>query len=330
MGNSNVKAKDRKKVTTATFQHRHYGGRLDQSDLICIQEMTCNPSKRTAKQYLPLAENYGVAKSKEPSGYYNAVYFNNEMFDEIAAECLDPAYEQMELKRQCYEYIERGGDDRITEAESGNLAIPKRSNLDSDAFKEVLRECKKVGFYESIAKYYAPKEMETKPPRGLLKRRMAICVLKIKSRALPRHYLVVISLHNYSKASGRKAPVNYACLLFDFLHQLHHTDLKNYIVIIAGDFNFDISDCEDLTQYLSSYYIPDYDLRPLRKTMIDFIVVTKCVMNPSKLDTLSLIDVENVKAHDLKVPEEVKERHVRPKDITNHSPVSAEIVIPEQ
>jgi endonuclease/exonuclease/phosphatase family metal-dependent hydrolase len=159
-----------------------------------------------------------------------------------------------------------------------------------------------------------PGERKTIDPSILLKRRMAICVLKIKS--LPEKYniIVVVSVHNYRVRSGRE---NYAALLFDFLSKLPH----NFIVIIAGDFNFDITDrCPALTQW---YHIPWYDLRPLRSglTTIDFIVVTK-----SETYAKLQVSVSEVQAHDLLVDDEIdNEIKKDPRKITNHSPVSAVI-----
>ena len=144
-------------------------------------------------------------------------------------------------------------------------------------------------------------------------------------KPLPGQHIVTVSVHNYSKASVRE---KYALLLFDFLSKLQYTDL-NHIVVIAGDFNFDISVYEDqypfLQPYLDSYQISKYKLTDLRRGLrrtsqrIDFVMVTK---NHIKFD----ITLKNEKAHDLQVPEEVEDQLGGPEGhsrITNHNPVSA-------
>ena len=171
--------------------------------------------------------------------------------------------------------------------------------------------------------------METRDTFDLLNRRMAICVLQINS--LPgQQYIVAVSVHNYSFCSGNcgtvSAPISFASLLFDFLSKLHQTGF-NYI-IVAGDFNFNISTYQDpyLTQYLNSFHIPDYSLNPLRDGLkkIDTIVVTIPGSDDAKFD----INVKEMQAHDLQVSEQamyklrIGESH---KSITNHNPVSAVI-----
>ena len=330
--NGSANARLRKKVTTATFNHQYEDGtRLGQSDIICVQEMTTKPERSTThperfttQEYLPFARDgkYCVVQSKEPDGnIYNAVYFNKEKFSRVNDDYLTPAYDLMNIKKRCYDYIERGGDEAKKKATKGELDYPQ--NADEWAiFEEVLRECRKApgGFDEMILKFRAPRETETKHPFDLLKRRMAICVLKLKS--LPEHNIIVAaSVHNYnSRSSGEGSPENYASLLFDFLSKLP----RNVIVIIAGDFNFNIHACEDqsLTQYFPSYHIPRYKLRPLRQGLptIDFIMVTE-----SEADAEIQVSVIEVQAHDLQVTREVDKEIKKNCEITNHSPVSAVI-----
>ena len=111
-------------------------------------------------------------------------------------------------------------------------------------------------------------------------------------------YLIVISIHNFSKKKGAQQVL--AFTLFTFLEMLKVTG-TDYPVIIAGDFNCDIKKVKLLDEYLIDYYVDEYALRPLRTTVqkkhkrIDFIVVS---------DESSDWDIEEPKvtAHDLKVP----------------------------
>jgi hypothetical protein len=334
--NGSARAGLRKRVTIDTFNLQQYqdGTRLGQSDLICIQEMTTMPGTPTTLEYFPFARDYGVVGSKELTGnIYNAVYFNQEKFSQVADWCLTRAYTLMAIKKRCYDYIQQGGNDRKMAAIKGQLNYPWVQNPSADErlifdddkkriFQEVLSECKEAGtlqgFDTKMSKFRAPGELETKDPSFLLNRRMTMCVLKIKSiREMHNNNIIVAaSVHNYSRRSGRGAPENYASLLFDFLSKLP----RDFTVIIAGDFNFDIR-CLALPQ--SYYHNPSYDLRPLRwrKGTIDFIVVSK-----TKPDAELQVSVTEVQAHDLQVAWEVdyetKGDHSK---ITNHSPVSAVI-----
>ena len=326
-------------MTISTFKEQFYQDRrtsLAQSDIICVQEMTVNPSKLKSAEYLPFATEYGVVPNEEPStGKFNAVYYNKGKFSEVANNCLDQAYKLMACKRECCDYIQQGRDTRIEKAIKGEL---KWGDSDADKKRmcqEVLQECREARTIKEfktriLPKYRAPGEDETKDPSDLLNRRMAICVLKIKS--LPEQHVVAISVHNYSGRSGGEAPENYASLLFDFLSKLHFTGLT-FIVIVTGDFNLDINTKHSLTRYLHSYHIGcNYTLRPLRRGLnkIDFILATKPIMG-ARLE----ITVKEVQAHDLQVSDEVDDELKRStnlkgqplshSDITNHNPVSAVI-----
>jgi hypothetical protein len=335
--NGSARAWMRKRVTTDTFNLQQYqdGTTLGQSDIICVQEMTTKPGglRGTDQQYLPFASDYGVVSRKEPTGnVYNAVYFNQEKFSQVDDECLTQAYNLMDIKKRCYDYIQQGGDERKVKAIDGQLSVPARfDKVKRKIFEEVLNECEEAecedteddkvqAFNRKISKFRAPGETETKYPSDLIKRRAAICVLE--SESLPEDNIIVVaSVHNYSRRSGVGAPENYASLLFDFLSKLP----SNITIIIAGDFNFDILACRDpsLTQYLPSYHIPRYELRPLRSRSrtIDFIVVSK-----TKPKAELQVSVPEVQAHDLQVNGEVDDEiegdHSK---ITNHSPVSAVI-----
>ena len=166
----------------------------------------------------------------------------------------------------------------------------------------------------AIKRYTALGEMETKSPYMLLKRRMAICCLKHKQ--IPHYKLVVVSLHNYSKKGKEK----FARLLFHFLDKIEVP------VLIAGDFNFDITKVPSLKdKFLHNYLIKDYIIRPLRQHLpkntqprIDFI----CLKDDDTLGyTTELLDTV---AHDLKVPRKI---NIEEKKITNHSPLSATLSV---
>lgn len=236
--NGEAEAALRKEVTTATFKHQNTDGmrQLRKSDIICVQEMTVKPAGHAAHKYLPLDKRYNVVNSTQPDGnIYNAVYYNKKKFNKIPVKCLDQAYNLMEHKRACYDRIQQQGDRE--NAISGTLRAWGESKDERKMCKEVLRECHQLREF-NISKYMYQRPRRdthtTENPRDLLNYRMAICVLEIKS--LPGQHIVAVSVHNYSKRSGRNAPGNYACLLFDFLSKLRYTGL-NHIVVIAGDFN---------------------------------------------------------------------------------------------
>ena len=140
--------------------------------------------------------------------------------------------------------------------------------------REVLEECKTKGFITGRNRYLEIKTKKTKPsetrsPETLLMPRMAICCLEHKD--IHKYRLVVISLHNYSKRTGKGVPENFAYLLFDFLSKIEAP------VLIAGDFNFDIKKVSSLKKFVSEYSIEEYEINPLRKHLpkntqrIDFI-----------------------------------------------------------
>ena len=191
--------------------------------------------------------------SKVPTGKYNAVYYNKEKFNQVNIWCLEPAYVLMTFKRQCCDYIEQGKDARIAKAIREELEEWGDSDNEKKMCREVLRECQEIHSIQKFKTKYCPVSSpyrsgnQSHDPFDLLNRRMAICVLKIKS--LPEQYIIAISVHNYSARSGKPAPENYASLLFDFISKLQYTCFK-FIVIIAGDFNLDIRRNQSLVRYL--------------------------------------------------------------------------------
>ena len=335
-------AANRKKVTTATFLNQYCnpfranGTSLGQSDIICIQEMKFNPQnvqRVTATEYLPFMKGpflYGVVQSQEPgSNTHNGVFYNKDKFSEANVECLQKAYTLMEYKRECYDSIKRRGDVEIDKAVKGisKLTDPEwGDSVNKRAMcQEVFQECKAAGspqgFYEIFDRYCAPRERETRSPKELLERRMAVCVLKAKF--MRDYYIVVLSVHNYNTNTAKSAPINFAMLLFDFLSKLPRL---SYTVILAGDFNFDITDkCQasSLEWHLGGYIIPDYAMKPLRNRLnkIDFIVVRKTCDDK--------VDVQvDVQAHDLQIPVDVWQNvGGEIKKITNHNPLSATIKV---
>ena len=190
---------------------------------------------------------------------------------------------------------------------------------------------------QGMQRYMAPNESITKDPKDLLNRRIAVGVLKVTS--MHDFYVIVVSVHNYSgHRSGRDAPVNYACLLFEFLSKLSHILLErglHFTVVIAGDFNLDITKDQSLSKYLAqgSYDVPEYCLRPLRQDLkcIDFIVVSKQPLFPKYYT-----QVKDVQAHDLQnrigpgleiTPLAMSATIEEQRKITNHSPLSATIEV---
>ena len=146
---------------------------------------------------------------------------------------------------------------------------------------------------------------------------------------MPNYYIVPVSICNYCDGEI-EAPINFAGLLFDFISKLQYVDLlqeNHHTVIIAGDFNFDITTHPDpfLWQHTRSFVIPHYDVKPLRegKNKIDFFVISKQLESK----------VKEVQAHDLQIPmvvkqsigEEIKDQRT----ITNHNPLSATIEVKE-
>ena len=76
--------------------------------------------------------------------------------------------------------------------------------------------------------------------------------------------------------------------------------IPSHIVIIAGDFNFDITTHPDpfLWQHTCSFVIPHYDVRDSEgKRTIDFFVISKQLESK----------VKEVQAHDLQIPTVVKQ-----------------------
>ena len=329
MGKGN--AEDRKKVTTTTFKHpfRADGTCLGQSDIICIQEMKFNPQNVIAKKYLPFVE-YGAVQSQEPgSNTYNGVFYNKDKFNQASIECLHKAYTLMEYKRECYDTIKQRGYVEIDKAVKGRLTEWGESDEKRAMCKEVLEECKAArslqGFYHNIARYCVPNEVVTRHPGNLLNRRMAVCFLRMQN-----YYVVAVSIHNYSK---KEASINFAGLFFDFVSKLQYIKLfqeNHHMIVIAGDFNFDISTHQDpfLLQHTRNFVIPHYDVKPLRLhvcrngiSKIDFFVVSKQLESK----------VKEVQAHNLQIPMDVRQRIGEKiedqKKITNHNPLSTTIKV---
>ena len=333
-------AKDRKKVTTETFNHRFTNKRgtktsLGQADIICIQEMPVKPDGNTAKEYLPFidshtavytresgrkrAKNEWVKKSTKRQGKYNAVYFKKEKFKQIKKfKQIEHAFRLMKIKRNIYDEIKRKGIKK--QAEQGKLQPWGENDDEIEMCEEVLAECNELGFKKAISRFMEEspetKSLKTKSPKRLLNKRMAIQCLKLRSN--PNYRIVVISVHNYSTGSGKEAPANFAYLFFDFLAKL------KVPVLIAGDFNLDITKEPSLTKYIRKYSIEEYEMRPLRKKIkrknqrIDFILLGNG--NGDSFKT-SLHETE---AHDLQVPSKVRKK---PEEITNHNPLSATLTV---
>ena len=124
---------------------------------------------------------------------------------------------------------------------------------------EVLKECAHCScvakFNELLSRYKAPTEAETKSPKTLLERRVAMTLLRKKpispaSTSSNNVLILVISIHSYGGTkSGKKSQEQFNCLFFDFLEKLSVLSI-NIPVLIAGDFNQDIRRTPSLAQFL--------------------------------------------------------------------------------
>lgn len=323
MGDSN-RSQERMGTTYEAFQSNNS---LGQADIICIQEMSFHPEswdrKRKdlyAKNYLPFVDNYGVEPSSERGGGapYNAVFYKKEKFKLVSDVKIQATCRLMDIKRKVYIELSKLGAEMKRKARSGTLEPERllKSWGEIEVCEEVLDEVKGKDVNRAIAsakeKYIAPKEGKSKPPEELLRRRMAICCLEVRS--LPGYTITAISLHNYSKSSGRDAPELHAELLFEFLDKIEGP------VVIAGDFNLDISG----RRLSSSTYCIEgkYTLQPLREDLrrdnrIDFILIKKGVSQSFETSLCK------TKAHDFTtIPPGVKKAK-----IANHNPLSAEVSV---
>ena len=192
-------------------------------------------------------------------------------------------------------------------------------------------QCSRVAeFDELLSRYKAPKEAETKSPKTLLERRVAMTLLRKKpispaSTTSHNVLILVISIHSYGGTkSGKKSQERFNCLFFDFLEKLSVLNI-NIPVLIAGDFNQDICRTTSLTQFLSPsrYVIHQYSLAALRCSLprIDFILLRHA--EPPQFN------LSEVKAIDFTVPSEVEEdlkgheKMDKYRSITNHSPLTS-------
>ena len=318
-------ASNRKAVITETFSSVPI---LGQADIICLQELVFHPTGRVANQYLPFLDDYECCLSRETEGRnkYNAIFYKTKKFVELppTGSTIDRAFSLMDMKWKVYEKIKRGGDERKKRVEEG-LATPwGRDDTEIRMCTEVFQECQEPeqDCNAAIKRYTVPGEMETKSPKTLLMRRMAICCLQHEQ--IPHYKLVVISLH-----CKRKGPENFAYLLFDFLSKIEAP------VLIAGDFNCDITKVPSLDKFLSEYSIEKYEIRHLRHRLprIDFIclknyVYTKCLPGTDFQDydtleyTTQLLDTV---AHDFE--KNIEDKKIKEKEITNHSPLSATLTV---
>ena len=264
----------RKKVVSATLGTQKVSGSkttsLAQCDLICLQEFPSDLIKDHVPTYHE--NHYGLIQSNEPKPW-NMILYSREKFTLLNSTCLDGAFDLMDIKKNIYDYIKIGGDDRIQKAIKGNLHYDPNPGLQS----EVLEECKQakdlVGFDALLRRYKGTQDIDTQSPKSLLERRMAIAVLRFRNEA-PSEPLIVISFHSYGKSSGEDAPRRLTYLLLDFLEKVKMTGIY-YPVIIAGDFNCNIKREPSLEKLLSNYDTPKYQLTSLRDKLIDFIIASK-------------------------------------------------------
>ena len=324
MGNTTAEYNNARKIVTKEtfnyqFTNKSEGTKtsLGQADIICLQEMPVKPDGDKAKNYLPSIDSYTAVYNKESAGKINAVFFKKEKFKWTKKSGqIEQAFQLMEIKRNIYDEIERIHEKK--QAEQGKLQ-PWGEGDEKKMCEEVLDECKsEANFSKGRSRYmWKPDDLETQSPMRLLNDRMAIQCLQLKSN--PNYSVVVISVHNYSKI--KELPANFAYLLFDFVGKL------KVPILIAGDFNLDITKEKSLAKYICEYSIEKYEMRPLRKdkkrkdehlARIDFILL-------GDVDGASFeSSLHETTAHNLQVPPEVKEQ---PEKITNHNPLSATLTV---
>ena len=348
-----ARADQRKKVVSHNFMNHKLGL---QADIICLQEVPVQCSGRTFTKYVPVNfPDYGYEECEEPgSAKYNVVLHKKEKFETLDTESrLKNAFLLIEVKRKTYEAINRGGDEiktkaineklnddwkkrMLAELKVGDLKdiCTKQEIAVKQCIDEVLKECARCShvaeFDELLSRYKAPKEAETKSPKTLLERRVAMTLLRkkpISCAPTTSHniLLLVISIHSYGGTkSGKKSQERFNCLFFDFLEKLSMLNI-NIPVLIAGDFNQDICSTPSLAQFLSTsrYVIHQYSLAKLRCSLprIDFILLRHA--EPPQFN------LSEVKAIDFTVPPEVEkdlkghEKMDKYRSITNHSPLTS-------
>lgn len=331
----NAKVQYRKSFTTATFEHQFASGAssgttsLGQADIICVQEMDFASGGKKESEYLPfVSSTHALGGGQvENEGKENAVYYKKEKFVGliIKPDPIEQAFTLMEHKKDVYDKIAKGGDEKIKKALQGKLSPedfePWCDSSDKRKMcEEVLGECKDAGtpaanFHQRRNRFIGPKASETQSPERLLKHRMGICCLRVKS--VRECIFVAASVHNYSTRSGKEAPGRFADLLFDFLEKLEVPAL------IAGDFNLDITKLRPLIdKYKRKNWIKcDYEMKDLRRGQerIDFILMH------GRADNLDF-EIISTEAHDLQVPPAIAEELKREKKyITNHNPLSSTI-----
>lgn len=335
-----AKKDSRVKVTNATFRSVPMFRSLD---LICFQEMTVAPEKCSRDYFTDLdMSKYGVEKIREDGGsqsVYAAVIYNKDIFSECSCKCVSNAFDRMELKKQFYNVVSTN-DVRIQHYVTGSGSVDDVRRIlrreakppSNDLCRDILSECAELGNVQSFKDKLLPRyraqsaDIELKSPRDLLKRRAAMVLLKLKSREF---YFLVISVHVPRKsAKGTQAeklqdPValRYAYLFFDFLEKLRLVDLpRNMRVLIAGDFNIDITKEPGLRKFLCKYECPLYTLDKLRRDlpMIDFILCRKFFRGDSHIPRLT-----QVRALPLCGPDAL----TIDGDVTNHNPLCAKVQI---
>lgn len=174
-------------------------------------------------------------------------------------------------------------------------------------------------FWIAAGRYQRLNDRTIRSPKEILKERIAICPLKAKGRN--NTFLIVLSVHlpqNEARRDGELFPCNYAYLLFDFLSKID----SQYLVLIAGDFKFDITlepYNTPLSRLMVEYSIPHYTLRDLRDDKrSDFIMYRK-----SREQI-----VRNVSAHDLTFPDGVEQELIDAGlVVTRHNPLTADVTL---
>lgn len=301
----------RKKVLNDTFSCV-----LQNCKLVCLQEVPFDPRPGgIMKEYIPqISSGYGVVQSKEGhNSIYNAVLFQEESFENRSNDytfttAIENAFLMMEEKRKFYLHLSFLDDASRSSAIEVSYAPQKMK-------EEVSTECKECGFNVAAERFFLQSILKLD---RIVKERVAFSCLKAKLQA--DYFLIVMSVHF---PRNQKDANNFAYLLLDFLEKV---DFPGPI-LIAGDFNFDIArDQQNLRRFLENYYIPHYDLKPLRDNKrIDFIM---CKWT-------TWLAVTNVSAHDFIVCPEIEQilkgEDIDPltthRKVTNHNPLTADLIM---
>lgn len=332
-------AGDRKRVVSRLV-HEHCP-----LDLMCFQEFPATYYKgkqggRAFKAYVGIdMESYGVVERKEERSCYNTILYNKERFryDTKILLYMYDVFDLMEVNRCVYEDIQ------AAVSSAGRLRREDWEDFERETLRKLqrlfgrkfgdrlLQQCieycinkaRDEGISYILKRYIPPGSKNPETPEDLLKRRVAMAPLWKKDGF--GDPILVISVHSYSKRSGKGATEQFNDLLFEFL------DIKDLLfefldvldktynptVLVAGDFNEDITQC----QFSDCYHIPKYGLKPIRQCITKGDQYIDFIFNSGRggWDTVvSALDFEDILER-----LEGASYYRRLRQITNHPPLLA-------